>query len=236
MHPALQIVPRRTQIAQFLGAHDLIVFACFIQCSLFRRNGLVIQLHDLGFTSRYIQGQLIVKLQRLFIEQVKRFDVFQQRMLMGQQIVGDPINLALYLFKSSRELGEGRRTPKQLFPPALLATHVEFRDRKAANCADHRAQAITRRADILVAHIGEHGLADHLQFCLRGRAKADDGLRIGYVNLGHALLNFRALGRIGLGQGHDGIGVCGFGQDCCVHFFDQPLRLGGFFTDGIGHH
>ena len=196
----------------------------------------MIQLFDLGLTGRDIERQFVVELQRLFIKQVERFDVFQQRMLMRQQVVGDPVDLALHLFETGGELGKGRGTAQQFLPPALLAPHVQFRDREAADRADHGAQAVARGANILVTHIRQHGLADLLQLGLRGRAEADDGLGIGHVDLGHALLDFRALFGIGFVQRHDGIGIRRFRQDGCVHFFHQPLRLGSFVTEGIGHH
>ena len=54
-------------------------------------------------------------------------------MLMGQQIVGDLVDLRLHGFELGGELGKGRGAAQQLFPPRPFAAHVQFGYAETAN-------------------------------------------------------------------------------------------------------
>ena len=71
----LQIVPSGAEIAQLLCYHDLIVFGRCFYFGVFRWDDSAIQFLQLFFAGCDVKRQFIIELQRLFIEQVERFDV-----------------------------------------------------------------------------------------------------------------------------------------------------------------
>ena len=108
---------------------------------------------------------------------------------MVQKVVGDLVDLALHFFEPRDEIVDRRGAAQKAFPPGLLAADIQFADREAANCRDDVAQAVAGRADILVANVLKHRLADFLQFLLGSRAEGHDGIRVGHVDFGDPLFD-----------------------------------------------
>ena len=235
MHAAFQIIPRGAQIAQFLGLHHLGGFVRRLNLGLFRGDVAGIQFGDPGLARRDVKRQFIVEIQCLVIQQVQRFDIFQQLVFVAEQVVCDLVDLALNVFETGGELGKRRGTAQQPFPERAFAAHVQLGHGKPANGGDDIAQGIPCGADILVAHILQHGLADLLQFGLRGGSKGHDRIGIAHVQLGHAAGDFRRYGRIGLFQRHDGRGIGGFGQFHGGHVFQFGDDGLGLLAGGLGH-
>ena len=109
MHTALQIVTRGAQVAQFLRFHHLIVFRSGLHFGFFGRDIRGVEVFQLFLTRRDVKRQFIVELQRLVIEQIKRLDVLEQRVLVLEKIISDLVDLGLHLFELRREFGKGRR-------------------------------------------------------------------------------------------------------------------------------
>ena len=212
MHPALEIVSGRAQVAQLLRFHHLIVFGGGLYLGFLGGNDTLVHLGQFRFARRDIKGKLIIELERLFIEHIQRLDVFQKRMFVLQKIIGDAVDLVLHLFETCGELRKWRGAAQQLFPKAPFPAHVQFGHRKTADRGHDVAQGIPGGADILVAHILQHALADLLQLSLRARTEGDDRLRIAEVDLLHPAADLGGLGGIRRVQRHDGVGVGGFGQ------------------------
>jgi len=220
VHPAFEIVARGAQVAQFLRAHHLIALGRGLHRGLPGGDVALVQLLQPGLARRDVERQLVIESERLFIEHVKRLDVLQEPVLMAQEVVGDLVDLALHLLEPGGEPGKGGGAAQQLFPPGPLAAHIQFRDGKAPDRGDDAAKAVACRPHILVAHTLQHGLGNHLQFGLRGRAERDDGLGVGHVDFGHAAGDFGAYGCVGLLERHDGVGVAWDGQDGAAHGLD----------------
>ena len=214
MHPALQIVAGCPQIAQFLCAHHPISLGCSGNGGFPCRNLGRIHISQPGFPGRDVKRQLVIEGQRLAIQQIQRLDVLQQLVLMAQKLAGDLVDLRLDILELGHEFGKGGRLSGQPFPPAFLAPHVQFFRREPAQRRDHLAQRIPGRAHVLVAHIGQHRLADHLQFGLRPRAESDDRLGVRQVDLGHLLANRLSLWGGGRSQRDDFRYRLGQ-QNCC---------------------
>ena len=164
MDPAFQIVAGRAQVAQFLRLHHLIGLGGLGNLGLFGGDVLGVDFGQLRLARGDVEGQFIIEVERLFIKDIKAFDILQQRVFMGQKIGGDLVDLGLHVFVFRDELGKGRGAAHKLFPPAGIAAQVHFIDRKAADRGDDVAQAVACGADILVLHVLQHGLTDHLQF------------------------------------------------------------------------
>ena len=127
MHAAFQIVTGGAQIAQLLCFDDLIILWRSLNCGLQRGDLGGVQLGKLGFTGRDVKRQFVVEIQRLLIENIKRFDVFQQRVLMRQEAVGDLVDLTLHGLIFGGEFCKGRGAAQEALPEGRLAAHVQFR-------------------------------------------------------------------------------------------------------------
>jgi hypothetical protein len=53
-----------------------------------------------------VEGELVVEGQRLVVKLVERFDVLEERVLVLEEVVGDPVDLALHLLEARGELGD----------------------------------------------------------------------------------------------------------------------------------
>ncbi len=233
MDAAFQIIARGTQIAQFLRFHHLLLGWGGFHLSLFGGDGCAVQLVQLLFARRDTERQLVIKGQRLVIEDIERFDILHQGMLMAQQLIRDLVDLALYIFIARHEIMQRLGLAEQTLPPAALAVGVQLIHREPADRAHDIAQAIACGADILVLDVLQHGLADLLQFRLRARAKGDDRIGVFHIDLFDALADRCGGFLIGIGQGHQR-GRRLRQRDGC-HFFDHLRGRFGFFFDFSAH-
>src|SRR5690606_30732918 len=119
------------------------------------------------------------------------------------QLVSDRVDLAADVLVFRDEVVDRPGAAEELLPPGPLRVGVELGGVEAADRADHVAERLARRADILVAHAVQHLVRDRRQLLLRARAELDDRLRVAEVELGHALLDVLANIGPGLVVGND---------------------------------
>ncbi len=153
---------------------------------------------------------------------------------MTQQAVGDVVDLDLHLLVARHESGDRLGAAEKAFPPGAAAVRVEFGEREAAQGGDDLAQVVAGQADVLVAHVGQHRLADALQLALGAGAEGDDGLGVGHVDLGHAAVDLG--GGFGGRVAAVGHGIADITQPRAPEFVHQRLRFGGFGAHLVRHH
>jgi hypothetical protein len=111
-----------------------------------------VELGELGLAGGDVEGELVVEVEGLLVELVEGLDVLQERVLVGQELAGDAVDLALDLLVAGHELLHGLGAADQALPERGLAVGVELAHREAADRADEGAQAVAGGADVLVAN------------------------------------------------------------------------------------
>ena len=174
MHTAFKIVPRGAHVPQFLCAHNAVFFRRGLHFCFFFRDVICVQDTQLFFAGGDVKRQFVIEVQCFVIQHVQRLDVFEQRMFMLEQVVGDLVDLTLHVFETCGEFRKRRGPSQKTFPKRGFAAHIQFRHGKPADRGDDGPQAVARWPDVLVAHVLQHRLADLLQFGLSTGAEGHD--------------------------------------------------------------
>ena len=75
MDPAVKVIPRRPQVAQFLRHQNLLRLGCRCHGCRFGRNGGAVKFLQLFLTCRNIQRQFVVKGEGFAVKDIQRLDI-----------------------------------------------------------------------------------------------------------------------------------------------------------------